>query len=136
VAYLVDTSSLIHLLRDRTGVLGPRYDSLVGNDPVVLSRVTEFKILKGAKDARELDQQRQVLAGQSIVPFKEDYWAEAGHIVFDLRRAGLTLKNPVDALMAAVAHDHNLTIPHDDMDFELIQRVRALTLIRFRPEST
>ena len=63
MGFLIDTSVLVLLLRDRTGLLAPRYDALVGTEGVFLSRVTEFELLKGARDQAEWARLVALLAG-------------------------------------------------------------------------
>jgi predicted nucleic acid-binding protein len=133
VAFLIDTSALIHVLRDKTGLVGAAYDTVVGMEHVQLSRVTAYELLKGARSQIEWVGLEQMLAAQNIVECTVGTWTEAARIVFDLRRVGLTLKNPIDALIAQSAIEHSLTIVHDDQDFELIARLRPLQLQLFRP---
>jgi predicted nucleic acid-binding protein len=132
VAFLIDTSALIHVLRDKTGLLSAKYDIVVGAEAVYLSRVTAYELLKGARSQIEWSGLEQMLAAQRIVECAIDTWTEAARIVFDMRRTGLTLKNPIDALIAQSAIEHDLTIVHDDQDFELIARLRPLQLQQFR----
>lgn len=136
MAFLIDTSALIHVLRDKTGLLGPRYDTVVADEAVRLSQVTSFELLKGARDEAEWSRLEQLLSTQIILECDAATWTEAARLVFEMRRLGLTLKNPIDALIAQTALDHNLTIVHDDQDFELIARMRPMSLLRFRPQDT
>ena len=136
MAFLIDTSALIHVLRDKTGLLGPRYDTVVADEAVRLSQVSSFELLKGARDEAEWSRLEQLLSTQIILECDAATWTEAARLVFEMRRLGLTLRNPIDALIAQTALDHNLTIVHDDQDFELIARMRPRSLLRFRPQDT
>ncbi len=131
VAFLIDTSALIHVLRDKTGLVGARYDGIISTQLVRLSQVTAFELLKGARDEREWGRLAQLLEGQNIVDATAEHWTAAARVVFDLRREGTTLKNPIDALIAQAALAHDLTVLHDDQDFEFIASVRPLKLYRF-----
>ena len=131
MAFLIDTSALIHVLRDKAGHVSRRYDAIVGAEPVKLSRVTSFELLKGARDDAEWSRLDQMLSSQAILDAESDDWMRAARIVFDLRRKGTTLKAPIDALIAQVALRHSLTLLHDDHDFELIAATHPLRLLRF-----
>lgn len=98
-----------------------------------LSRVTAFELLKGARDAAEWSRLEQMLSTQAILECDLRHWTEVARLVFDLRRTGITLKNPIDVLIAQTALEHGLVIVHDDQDFELIANLRPLSLQRFRP---
>jgi predicted nucleic acid-binding protein len=132
VTFLVDTSALIHLLRDKTGRVAERYDQLVDGAPVALSRMTEFELLNGARDEKELSRLRKLLAGETLIDIPATAWNESAQMVFDLRRRGITLMNVFDCLIAYTAIQHDLELIHDDTDFERIAEVRPLQLHRFR----
>jgi len=132
VTFLVDTSALIHLLRDKTGRVAERYDQLVDGATVALSRMTEFELLNGARDEKELSRLRKLLAGETLIDIPATAWNESAQMVFDLHRRGITLMNVFDCLIAHTAIQHDLELIHDDTDFERIAEVRPLQLHRFR----
>jgi predicted nucleic acid-binding protein len=132
VTFLVDTSALVHLLRDRSGTLAPKYDRIVAGRPTVLCRITEFELLNGARDEREWAMLVGMLREQSIIDIAPAAWAAAGQIVFDLKRRGTTLASVFDCIIAQTALDHNLDLIHDDRDFEAIAKVRPLRAVRFK----
>ncbi len=127
MTFLVDTSALVHLLRDKSGRLADKYDRLVGEEPVAISRMTEFELLNGARDEKEWERLRRLL------DLPEGAWLVGAQIVFDLRRRGHTLMNVFDCLIAQTALAHDLDIIHADKDFEAIAKVRPLRLHRFQP---
>lgn len=135
MSFLIDASAAIHLLRDRTGLLKGHYDSIVGANPVYLGQLTMFEVLKGASDATEWTRLEAMLASQRSLPFEDGDWPAAARIVADLRWNGITLKNTIDALVAATALRSDLTILHDDRDFELIAKARPVKLHRFSPRN-
>lgn len=132
MTFLVDTSALVHLLRDRSGALAGKYDRLVAGQPVVLCRITEFELLNGARDEREWSRLVRMLGEERIIEIASSAWAAAGQIVFDLRRRGMTLASTLDCLIAQTALDHDLDLIHDDRDFEAIAKVRPLRVVRFK----
>jgi predicted nucleic acid-binding protein len=134
VTFLVDTSALVHLLRDRSGRLAARYDRLVDGAPVALSRMTEFELLNGARDEREWSKLKRLLDDETLLDVPASGWRESAQIVFDLKRRGMTLMNVFDCLIAHTAVIHDLELIHDDADFERIAKVRPLKLHRFSPK--
>ena len=132
MTFLVDTSALVHLLRDKSGRLAERYDQLVDGAPVALSRMTEFELLNGARDEKELSRLRRLLADETLLDVPPSAWSESAQIVFDLRRRGITILNVFGCLIAHTAIQHDLALIHDDADFERIAEVRPLQLHRFR----
>jgi predicted nucleic acid-binding protein len=55
-----------------------------------------------------------------------DGWTEAARIYFDLRQQGLTVRSTLDCCIAVVALQHDLTLLHNDQDYERIASVRPL----------
>jgi len=121
------------LLRDKSGRLADKYDRLVGEEPVAISRMTEFELLNGARDEKEWERLRRLLGSEVLLDLPEGAWLAGAQIVFDLRRRGHTLMNVFDCLIAQTALAHDLDIIHADKDFEAIAKVRPLRLHRFQP---
>ena len=68
-----------------------------------------------------LDTQPTITVVQSL-----DFRA-AGRLMSDVRRGGHSIRSSVDALVAAIALRHDdLTLVHDDVDFERIAEVAPL----------
>jgi len=132
VSYLIDTSVLVHLLRDRSGDFAARYDELVAGAEVALSRITEYELLRGAKSEKEWNGLKKLVREQALLPIVDGDWHEGARIVFDLRRRGVTLGNSIDCVIAQAALRGDLTVLHDDEDFERIARVRELKVRRLQ----
>ena len=123
---LVDTSVWVEVLRDRTG--RPRLaleTALDGNDPV-LTRFHQLELLQGARDEREWTLLHEHLDAQDYLEIGPESWAAAARIFFDLRRAGKTVRSPIDCCIAQIAMEHDVLLLHRDRDFETIATVRRL----------
>lgn len=130
MSYLIDASALIHLLRDRSGKVAARYDALLDGNPVALSRITVFELLKGAKSEQEWTRLMKLVSEETVVSPGDDDWVAAARTVFDLERKGITLGASIDCVIAEAALTRDWTLIHDDKDFERIQTVRPLKLER------
>lgn len=132
MSFLIDTSAMVHLLRDRKGDVAREFDEIAQGESVLLSDLTVFELLRGARDAKEWTGLAELIEKESVISAEAADWRHAARIVFDLRRGGLTLKNSVDCLVAQMALKHDLELIHDDADFELIARMRPLRLRRLQ----
>ncbi|WP_339367618.1 PIN domain-containing protein [Picosynechococcus sp. NKBG042902] len=54
------------------------------------------------------------------------HWQYAARIYYDLRRGGKTVRSTIDCCIAQLALSYDLVLLHQDRDFEIIKRVRAL----------
>ena len=121
---IVDTSVWVDVLRDASR-RGRLEGALAGEDPC-LTRFTQMELLMGA--ARE-DQWRRLeryLDGQSYVEADRDTWSRAARTFYELRRAGRTVRSPIDCCIAEIAIVHEALLLHRDRDFSTIATVRPL----------
>lgn len=121
---IVDTSVWVEVLRDAAG--RGRLEGAIAGDEPCLTRFTQMELLMGA--ARE-DQWRRLeryLDGQRYVEADRDTWRRAGRTFFDLRRAGKTVRSPIDCCIAEIAIAREALLLHRDRDFRVIATARPL----------
>ncbi len=123
---LVDTSVWVEVLRDRTGRVKDALEVALGGDEAVLTRFHQLELLQGARDEREWNLLREHLDAQEYLECGPESWPGAARILFELRRAGKTVRSPVDCCIAQIAMDHDVLLLHRDRDFETIAMVRPL----------
>ncbi len=131
--FLVDTSVWISIFRDRTSVARSALQTLVGDEIIYLSRFTQMELLQGSRDEQEWALLHTYLQEQDYLEQTDDAWISAARIYYDLRRQGLTIRSTIDCCIAQLAIDYQLTLIHNDRDFDNIQKVRSLTCIHFQP---
>jgi len=121
---LIDTSVVVQLLRDRTGVAAKNWRKLTARQDFVLCRVSQLELLQGARNDGEWDELDTYLDGQDYIEMEAPHWRDAARIYFELRRGGLTVRSVIDCVIAQIAIENKLTLAHQDRDFEVINRVR------------
>lgn len=127
---LVDTSVWVEIFRDRTGRGRAAFAAAVEEDEVVLARFHELELLQGCRDEKEWSLLKSYLDAQEYLDLARESWSEAARIYFDLRRAGRTVRSPIDCCIAQVAIDHDALLLHRDRDFETIAEIRPLRQAR------
>ncbi len=123
---LIDTTILVDVLRDASGVSAERLLTLLGEEEIVFSRFTELEVLMGARDDAEWDAHPALLSGEVIAGANTQSWSNSARIYFDLRRTGRTVRSIVDCCIAQMRIERDLTLLHNDRDFESIASVRPL----------
>ncbi len=120
---LVDTSVIIGYLKGRGGKKVLLLEEVLDrNVPYGISALTYQEVLQGAKDEAEWKTLQDYLSTQQIYylePVIDTYEKGAG-LFFDLRRKGITLRSTIDILIVLTALEYDLTLLHDDRDFEMI----------------
>ncbi|SRR5258705_13912145 len=123
---LVDTSVLVHVLRDRSGVSADSLLAEIGDDDLVIIDPVGGELLAGAKNEREWEHIERFIATCLKVEARASAWSDAARMYFDLRRGGKTVRKLLDCYIAQIALDHDLTLIHDDRDFAVISEARNL----------
>ncbi|MBC8050528.1 MAG: PIN domain-containing protein [Chitinophagales bacterium] len=121
---LIDTSVLISMFRDQTGRVAERLSALVGDGDLYLTRFTQMELLQGCRDEAEWLRLDSYLEGQTYIEATDLTWAEAARIYFDLRRKGLRVRSVIDCYIAQLALENQMTLIHNDRDFEVIAKLR------------
>lgn len=118
---LVDTSVLINFFKGKSG---PKVDLfqhvLARKIPFGISCYTYQEILQGARDEKEWQLLKDYLSTQVIyyLPETLETYEKAAFLFYTLRRNGVTPRSTIDMLIALNSIEHNLTLLHDDRDFD------------------
>ena len=134
--FLIDTSVWITVLRDKTGKVCQSLETVLQDESILLSRFTQMELLQGCRDEREWALLETYLDEQAYVEQTRNTWIAAARIYYELKRQGLTVKSSIDCCIAQLAIEHQLTLVHNDRDFEAIQTVRSVPCLRFQPNNT
>jgi hypothetical protein len=118
---LVDTSVWIDFFRGASSQENVLFkECLRRREAIVITGTIAQEILQGVRDD---SQHRSILNYLLLFPQVESGFADylrAADIYRSLRKWGLTIRSPVDCLIAAVAMKHNTALLHRDSDFALI----------------
>jgi predicted nucleic acid-binding protein len=90
------------------------------------------EVLRGTRDVRHYQLTRLLLSEVEMLdaPTPLERFEAAARVFLDCRDAGVTPRSSIDCLIVATALAHDLTIVHDDRDFEHIRRVLPLKTLR------
>jgi len=128
---LVDTSILIDFLRGADNAAVRRFQQILdSNIPFGISPLTYLEVLQGTgtdKDYATVKSYLETHRFFGLLDEKESY-AAAARIYFDCRRKGITINSTVDCLIAQTAIENDLTLLHNDADFDRMRRVAPLKI--------
>jgi predicted nucleic acid-binding protein len=128
---LVDTSILIDYLRgaDNAGV--GRFQQILDNNiPFGITPLTYLEVLQGTRTEKDFATVKSYLETHrffALLDAKESY-AAAARIYFDCRKKGITINSTVDCLIAQTAIENDLSLLHNDADFDRMRRVAPLRI--------
>ena len=125
---LVETSVIIQFLRGDRNEKVALFETLINEgQPYGISAYTYAEVLQGARNNTEYRQLDDYLGSQVIYEPRSGKatFKEAATLFYELRRKGYTIRGLVDVLIALTALHNNLTLLHNDKDFEFIKKVEA-----------
>lgn len=118
------------------GAPNPARDSLRhllddGEVELIVPDLVLFEVLRGFRDERDYRQAQRLMASMRIeAAVGEQLAEEAAQHDRALRRAGITVRSPIDVLIAAFCIDRDYALLHRDRDFDAFEAERGLRVWR------
>lgn len=128
-AYLLDSSVLIAMSQGRSpALLRQLSESVQAGTRLMLCEPVVMEYLAGVPLAKVAEQERFLNSFPSLPLDPHRDFRAAGALFATLRAHGITVRGIVDCLIAvvAMAAGDDVTLLHDDRDFEAMARVSAL----------
>ena len=117
---IVDTSVWIASFRATVQpVLLKTMRELIGEGRIVVPGIIQAELLRGAKNAKEVQSLHSVLSSQKYLRIEESFWHRLGYFTNQLFLQGINVPLP-DAYIALLAIENDLELLHYDRHFDLI----------------
>jgi len=118
---LVDTSVWIDLFAGRhtknTDLLFAAIDD--SQDLCTCGFVTT-EVLQGIRSDKEYERVKAILSGLIYLPVTKEIFLKASVIYRRIRKAGKTIRSPMDCMIAAICLEHEISLLHNDRDYDTI----------------
>ena len=126
---LADTSAWVEFLRGTGSAEARRMRAAIAGGEVVVIDPILLEVMAGARRDGVARTQR-LLEAQHLEPLAPRLdWLDGATIYRSLRQRGVTVRSPVDALIAAVAIRLDLPVLHLDRDYGAIAEYTPLHLV-------
>lgn len=120
---LVDTSVWIDFFPARSGRHVEALEQLIVNrEDVCLCGVILTEILQGIRNDAEFKRTRELLENLIVLPMRHSVFLRSADIYRSLRKQGITIRKPIDCMIASTAIEYNLPLLHNDRDFNPIEQ--------------
>ena len=127
---LVDTSVWIDFLAARNTPQVAALEALIDQrEDLCLCGVILTEVLQGIRDDQQHKQTESVLSSLIYLPMDLSTFLLAANIYRTLRSRGITIRNSVDCMIAAVCIEHKADLLHNDRDFDYIADVFGLQVV-------
>ena len=127
---LVDTTVWIDLFSGSTRPQVSVLESLiVRKEDLCLCGVILTEVLQGIRDDKEYAKTQVILSELLYLAMTRETFLLAAHIYRSLRARGITVRNAVDCMIAAVSIENDVALLHDDRDFDNISKHFDLRIV-------
>jgi predicted nucleic acid-binding protein len=127
---ILDSTVLVDMLRDKSGQCRARLLAFLRGNEYFLTRFTQLELLRGTRNEAEWTELASYVNDQYYVEATDRTWPRAARIYFELRKRGQTVRSMIDCCIAQLAIENDLTLIHNDRDFDILAGVRPLRHVR------
>ena len=115
---LVDSSVWIDYFKGLVTAQTEKLDSLLGSEPLAIGDLILTEVLQGFADDREFNDAMKMLTALTVVELGgEEIAIQAARNFRALRNAGVTVRNPIDTVIATRCIESGYELLHDGRDF-------------------
>lgn len=126
---LADTSAWVEFLKGTGSAEAGRMRTAIAEREVVVIDPILLEVMSGAR-RDDVARTLRLLEAQHLEPMAPRLdWLDGATVYRELRQRGVTVRSPVDALIAAVAIRLDLPVLHRNRDFAAIGRHTPLRLV-------
>jgi predicted nucleic acid-binding protein len=120
---LVDSSVWIDFFAGRQTIqAGILEASLAQREDLYICGVILTEILQGVRHPRTFTRAKSLLESLLYLEMGKSTFILAAEIHRGLHRRGITVRKPVDCMIAAAGIEHGIPLLHNDRDFDPIQK--------------
>jgi predicted nucleic acid-binding protein len=129
---LVDTSVWIEFLRGENSVQRQALHRLIEEEEdISITEIILTEVLQGIRNDRDFRMTKDYLLEFPIFrPQGIETYLQAAHLYRECRKKGKTVRKTVDCIIAAICLENDLTLLHQDRDFDLIAACAGLKILR------
>jgi predicted nucleic acid-binding protein len=103
---------------------------IVDREDICLCGIILTEVLQGIREDSEFNRTRDLLENLIFLPMQYSVFLRSAEIYRNLRRKGITIRKPVDCMIAAVAIEHDVFLLHNDSEFIPIEKHFGLRILK------
>jgi predicted nucleic acid-binding protein len=127
---LIDTTVWVDLFSGLTTSQVTTLESLITRREDICScGVILTEVLQGIRDYKEHAKTQAIFSNLLYLPMTRETFLLAAHIYRSLRARGITIRNSIDCMIAAVCIENKVALLHHDRDFALISKNFDLEIV-------
>jgi len=120
---LVDTTVWIDFFADRNEPQVAMLQELIeSEEDLSLCGIILAEVLQGIRSDTDFIKTKEYLSDLIFLPMRHATFLQAAEIYRSLRKKGVTIRKPVDCMIASVAIEYDIDLLHNDRDFNYIAK--------------
>jgi predicted nucleic acid-binding protein len=124
---LVDTTVWIDFFAARSEPHVAALEKLIEKEEdLCLCGIILAEVLQGIRSEEAYIKTKDYLDDLVFLPMQQATFIRAAEVYRSLRRRGVTIRKPVDCMIASVAIEHDIPLLHNDRDFEYMAKYSNL----------
>ena len=129
---IVDTTVWIDFFRDCREPHVSALESFISQkDDLCICGIILTEVLQGIREERDYDQTKNLFDKLIFLSMTHTTFIKSAEIYRSLRSRGITIRKPVDCMIASVAIEHNIPLLHNDRDFDPIEKHCGLKSVKW-----
>jgi predicted nucleic acid-binding protein len=128
---IVDTTVWVDFFRGKnTPEVGILERLVTEDEDICICGVILTEVLQGIRSDAEYIETLSRFDSFLFLDLNRQTFIKAAQLYRTLRRRGITSRKPVDCMIAAVAIEHDIPLLHNDRDFDPIEKICGLEVVR------
>lgn len=120
---LVDTTVWIDFFADRNEPHVAALQELIENEEdLCLCGIILAEVLQGIRSDADFVETKNYFDDLIFLPMRQTTFVQAAEVYRSLRKRGVTIRKPVDCMIASVAIEYDIRLLHNDRDFDYIAK--------------
>ncbi len=129
---LVDSSVWIDYFNGKINPQTDWLDSALGREIIILGDLVLVEVLQGFKNDRDFHKAKELLSNfQFMEMLGQELAIKSADNYRFLRKKGVTVRKNIDVMIGTFCIHHNISLLHDDQDFDPLVKHLKLKEIKF-----
>ena len=128
---LVDSSVWIAYFNGKINPQTDWLDSALGKEIIIVGDIILAEVLQGFKNDRDFHKAKELLLNfQFMEMLGQELAVRSAENYRILRKKGVTVRKTIDVIIGTFCIHHNISLLHDDQDFEPLTKHLKLNVIK------
>ena len=130
---LIDTTVWIDFFADKSTPQVSVLELLISEgEDVCTCGIVLAEVLQGIRDDHVYRKTKSYFEYLVYLPMNQSTFVKSADMYRALRKKGITIRKPLDCMIASVAIVHRTQLLHNDRDFDPIQKQCGLNVVKIR----